>query len=529
MSVQQRPFTAILDFRAEQAPDEDAILFVDGGIWSWRDLRREARSQAAALQRLGVGQGDYVLSWMPNCPTSVATIFALSYLGAIYVPINTSYRGAMLAHVIRTAGARLMIVHAGLFERLEEIDIGQLKDVIVMGGKPSVSTSFKIHGAQALVADPDALLPPARNVEDWDTQMVIFTSGTTGPSKAVLASYRHARSAALGFRNIGPRDRNLTAMPLYHVGGIYGLFWALFHGGSVVVADGFSTGAFWSIVERYGITTTGLLGSMVDFLNGLPPAPGDKDHGLRTAVIAPYGVAAMQFAERFGVRVYTEFNMSELAVPLFCGPDPVVAGTCGFPSPGTQLRLVDAFDEEVADGAVGELIVRMDVPWTISHGYLNDDRATAATWRNGWFHTGDMFRRDAQGHYHFVDRAKDAIRRRGENISSFEVENALMSFSGVIEASAIGVPAPNGAEQEVMAVLKVHEPQSFDPAALISFLEKEIAHFMIPRFVRLVEEFPRTPTQKIEKHRLRSEGVTQQTWDREAAGIKIRRMKLKAP
>jgi crotonobetaine/carnitine-CoA ligase len=528
MSPQHRPFCAILDVRAEETPDEDAILFVGGEVWTWRDVRRKARSQAAALQRLGVGQGDYVLSWMPNCPTSVATIFALSYLGAIYVPINTSYRGAMLAHVIQTAGARLMIVHADLFERLEDIDTGPLKDVIVMGGKPGDAPKLRIYGTEALMADADALLPPARVVEDWDTQLVIFTSGTTGPSKAVLASYRHVRTAALGFRNVGPGDRNLTAMPLYHVGGIYGLFWALFHGGSVVVADGFSTGAFWSIVDQYGVTTTGLLGSMVDFLNSLPPAPRDKEHRLRTAVIAPYGVAAMQFAERFGVRVYTEFNMSELAVPLFCGPDPGIVGTCGLPSPGTRLRLVDAFDEEVAAEAVGELVVRMDVPWTISHGYLNDDRATAAAWRNGWFHTGDMFRRDAKGHYHFVDRAKDAIRRRGENISSFEVENALMSFPGVVEAAAIGVPAPDGAEQDVMAVLKVHEPQAFDPAALIAFLEKAIAHFMIPRFVRLVEQFPRTPTQKIEKHRLRAEGVTPQTWDRETAGIRVRRMKLKS-
>lgn len=528
MSLQHRPFSAILDSLADEAPDEEAILFVDREVWTWRDVRREARCQAAALQGLGVGHGDYVLSWMPNCPTSVATLFALSYLGAIYVPINTAYRGAMLAHVIRTAEARLMIVHAGLFDRLEEIDTGPLKDVIVVGERPGVSTNFIIHAAEALEGDADALIPPARAVEDWDTQMVIFTSGTTGPSKAVLTSYRHARSAALGFRHVGPGDRNLTAMPLYHVGGIYGLFWAMFHRGSAVVADGFSTAAFWSIVRQYGVTTTGLLGSMVDFLNALPPDPGEKNHSLQSAVIAPYGVAAMQFAKRYGVRVYTEFNMSELAVPLFCGPDPVVVGTCGLPSPGTQLRLVDAFDEEVADGAVGELIVRMDVPWTISHGYLNDDRATASTWRNGWFHTGDMFRRDAQGHYHFMDRAKDAIRRRGENISSFEVENALMCFPGVVEAAAIGVPAPDGAEQEVMAVLKVHEPEAFDPATLIAFLEKEIAHFMIPRFVRLVDQFPRTPTQKIEKHRLRAEGVTPRTWDRETAGIKIRRAKLQA-
>ncbi|MPT49013.1 MAG: ATP-dependent acyl-CoA ligase [Sphingobium sp.] len=519
-------FVHLLEQRAAECPDEEAILFVDGPRWTWRDVRHIARAMAQGLQQIGVRQGDYVLSWQPNSPTAVATIFALAYLGAIYVPVNPNYRGASLAHIIRHSNARHMILHGGLMDRLTDIDCGKLEKAIVLGTDRASVAGLEIIEDTMLRGDADIVQPPEKQVADHDTQMVIYTSGTTGPAKGVLSSYRHGRTAALGFRNIGPQDRNLTAMPFYHVGGVYGLFWALFHGGSVVVQNGFSTSRFWSIVNEYAVTTTGLLGSMVDFLNATEPSPEDKNHSLRTVIIAPYGPAAMRFADRFGVDVYTEYNMSELAVPLFCGPNPKVSGTCGVPSPGVELRLVDACDEEVVAGETGELVLRMERPWTISHGYLNDDKATASAWRNGWFHSGDMFRRDDLGHYHFIDRARDSIRRRGENISSFEVESALLGYDDIMEAAAVGVPAPDGTEQEILAVLRVRQPDNFDPLALMDFLKGEIAHHMIPRFIRVVDEFPRTPTQKIEKHRLRDEGIRDDCWDREKAGILMRRTKL---
>ncbi len=253
---------------------------------------------------------------------------------------------------------------------------------------------------------------------------------------------------------------------------------------------------------------------MVDFLNHQPPRDDERRHTLRNVLVAPYGPPAIRFAERFGVPVYTEFNMSELAVPLFAGPDPGIAGTCGVPVPGVTLRIVDANDETVGEGDVGELVLRMDEPWTISHGYHNDAVATARAWRNGWFHTGDLFRRDAQGHYHFVDRLADAIRRRGENISAYEVENALREDARVAEVAVVGVPAPEGSEQEVLAVVRPAEGVAFDPAALLEALRPKLAPFMLPRYFRAVTDFPRTPTQKIEKHRLRTAGLTADTWDR---------------
>ncbi|HKJ74994.1 MAG TPA: AMP-binding protein, partial [Alphaproteobacteria bacterium] len=474
----------------------------------------------------GVAQGDFVLSWMPNGPIAVLNLLALVSLGAVYVPINTSYRGGLLGHVLRNSGARLMIAHGELVHRLADVDPAALDTVVVIGPeRPNVS-GISLLDQAVLTSDGADSTPPVQPVAPWDTAMIIYTSGTTGPSKGVLSSHRHLIAGARGFRNVGPEDRNLTALPMFHVGGVWGITWAVLYGSSAVVATGFSTREFWPLVRRYGITTTGLLGSMVDFLNGLPPSGDERHHGLQSVIIAPYGPAAIRFAERYGVPVYTEFNMSELSVPLFAGPNPNIVGTCGTPAPGVELRIVDEHDEVVPDGETGELILRMDRPWTISHGYHNDPEATAATWRNGWFHTGDLFRKDAEGHYHFVDRAKDSIRRRGENISSFEVESALLEYPGVAEAAAVGVPAPEGSEQEVMAVIRPAEGKEVDPQALLAFLESRLAHFMVPRYVRIVADLPRTPTQKVQKHRLREEGITSDSWDREAAGISIRRERL---
>jgi crotonobetaine/carnitine-CoA ligase len=513
-----------IDRLAAERPDGEAILFVDGPEWTWAELRRRVRDHAAGLAALGVTPGEFVLSWMPNGPLAVLNLLALNYLGAVYVPINTAYRGQVLAHVLKNSGAKVMIAHGELVGRLADVERAAVERVVVVGDERPDIPGLSLIDQSALAGDGAGLPPQGYAAKPWDTQMVIYTSGTTGPSKGVLSSYRHARTGAIEFRNIGPTDRHLSAMPMFHVGGAYALLWALYHAAPAILAESFRTQDFWPIVHRYRVTTTGLLGSMVDFLNGQPPGPDDRSHTLKSVIVAPFTSGAIAFGNRFGVPLYTEFNMSELSVPLWAGPDPEVVGTCGLPRPGVELRLVDTQDEPVPEGATGELVLRMDQPWTVSHGYHNDPAATAATWRNGWFHTGDLFRRGEGGHYIFVDRVKDSLRRRGENVSSFEVESALLQHPQVREAAVVGVPAEGGAEDEVMAVLVADG--TLDPAELTRFLEPRLAHFMIPRYVRQVDGFPRTPTQKIEKHRLRAEGVTADAWDREAAGVAIRRAKL---
>jgi crotonobetaine/carnitine-CoA ligase len=213
--------------------------------------------------------------------------------------------------------------------------------------------------------------------------------------------------------------------------------------------------------------------------------------------------------------------MTELATPIVSPANPRVLGTCGRPRPGVEARVVDEHDIECAPDEIGELILRTSRPWEITQGYFRDPEATVRAWRNGWFHTGDAFRRDADGNFFFVDRRKDAIRRRGENISSFEVESEASAHAAVQDAAAIPVPSEFG-EDEVMLVLTLVPGANIDPLELLRFLEPRMAHFMLPRYIRVIAAMPKTPTSKIEKHRLRAEGVTVDTWDREAHGVTVR-------
>lgn len=511
---------------AARDPDRELVLFESGETWSTTDTLAHVRRQAAGLAALGVKAGDRVLSWQGNGPLAVTTFLALNFLGAVYVPINTGYRGALLEHVLRNSGARLMIADGRLIERLAGIGRAQLERVVVSGGERPPLPGLELIPASVLTAAGDD--PPLVEIAPTATHMVVYTSGTTGPSKGVLSSYIHSYTAATGFRNVGPGDRNLMQLPMFHVGGPYAILWALIHGGSTVVVEAFSVTRFWDIVRRFGVTTVGLLGSMAQFLMKQPESPDDRRHPLRSVIIAPFDESAIAFGRRFGVPTFTEFNMTELAVPLWAGPDPSLPGTCGRPREGFELRIVDEQREEVPAGATGELVVRADEPWTISHGYLNDPEATARAWRNGWFHTGDLFRRDADDNYFFVDRLKDAIRRRGENVSSFEVERAILEHPAVREAAVVAVPVRSGAEDEVLAIIACKPGATLTPVDLIGFLRERLAPFMVPRYLRFLDELPRTPTQKVEKQALRLAGVTSDTWDREAAGIRIGRDRLPA-
>lgn len=509
----------LLEHHASLTPELVMVRFDSGESYSAAALLNEVRLLAANLQHLGVQKGDTVLTWLPNDPLAVCLHLALNYAGAINVPINTAYRGNLLAHVIANSGARLMVADGRLIGRLVDVDLATLGTLLVNGEERIDRDLLHQEPADLLRQQPLEPVAPV-SLHPHDTAAVIYTSGTTGPSKGVLCSYLHLYTSAMEFRHVGPGDTNLVALPMFHVGGILGLWFALVHGGCAAYVDRFSTSKFWPIVRTFGATSVGLLGAMVQYLMAQPVTPGEKEHPVKRAVIAPYGDDALAFGKRFGIEVHTEFNMTELSVPLWGGPNPTARGTCGKPRPGVSLRLVDARGDDVPVGETGELLVHVDEPFTISHGYLNDPVATATTWRDNWFHTGDLFTRDAEDNYFFVDRAKDALRRKGENISSFEVEEELLAYPGVREAAVVAVPG-DGGEDEVLAVL-VADGVKNELQELVDFLGVRMAHFMVPRYFRFTETLPRTPTQKIEKHLLRNEGITADTFDREALGINIK-------
>jgi crotonobetaine/carnitine-CoA ligase len=444
----------------------------------------------------------------------------------VFVPFNTAYRGSLLEHVLRNSDATLLVAHAGLLDRLEGIDTSAIATVVVVGDAAAparfVSVPFgDLSGTEAELA------PLARPIEPWDNQAIIYTSGTTGPSKGVLSSYLHL------YTNAGPdswpfvtgEDRFLVNMPIFHIGGMGIPFVMLARGGSIALMENYSTDRFWDVVRATGCTVMFLLGVMATFLMKAPPSDRDREHSITKAFMVPLTDIAGPFHERFGIDIYTIFNMTEISSPIVSGPNPTRPGTCGTVRPGVEVRLVDANDCEVPVGAVGEMLVRTDRPWSMNSGYHRNPEATAKAWANGWFHTGDAFRRDADGYFYFVDRVKDAIRRRGENISSFEVESEILAHPDVREAAAIGVPS-EFSEDDVMAVIAPVPGRTIDCAELIAFLTPRMSYFMIPRYIRILDELPKTASAKVQKADLRRDGITPDTWDRDKAGIRLTRERL---
>ena len=517
----------LLDRLAAATPDKTFCVFEDGTTWSYARTRAEAIRTAIGLQALGVRQGEHVLSWLPNGADALRVFLGANYMGAVYVPINTAYKGRLLEHVVARADARVIVAHAALAPRLASVGLAGLETMVAVGGAPPAIGGLGVRPETALQPEGGTLGPLERPIEPWDTQSIIFTSGTTGPSKAVLSSYCHA------FSNFGPdtwtfitpQDRYLISLPLFHLGGATIAYGMLCQHASIALVECFRTQAFWDTVRRTGVTSVFMLGVMASFLEKEPAHADDRDHPLRTVGMVPLVNDVDAFMARFGVEVYSIYNMTELCCPVMTTVPMTVPGSAGRVRTGCELRIVDANDCEVPVGAVGEIVVRADVPWAINHGYYREPEATAKAWRNGWFHTGDAGRVDAEGNLYFVDRLTDTIRRRGENISSLEVETEVAAHAAVREAAVVPVPSELG-EDEVMAVIALQPGHALEPAALLAFLEPRLAHFMIPRYVRIVDALPRTPTEKIEKHRLRAEGITAESWDREAAGVRIRRERL---
>ncbi len=507
-----------------ECPDKVFIQFADNGEqWTYRHFRSLVIQTAIGLQQLGVAQGDHVLVWLPNGREHLRVFFAINYLGAVFVPINTAYKGSLLAHVIDNSDAKVAIVHADLVPRFEGVPLARLTTAVVVGG-PADCPGLATHRyADALLPARGVLAPPARPIEPWDPQSIIYTSGTTGPSKGVLSSYLHIYTNAgpETWTNVTGEDRFLVNMPLFHIGGMGVTFVMFVRGGSIAFVDRFDTATFLDTVRATSATATFLLGVMASFLEKLPPRPDDADTPLRLVFMVPLAGDIAAFSRRFGCDVYTIFNMTEISTPIISEANPAVRGTCGRQRAGVDVRLVDANDCEVPIGTVGEMIVRTDRPWGMNSGYYKNPAATAAAWRNGWFHTGDAFRLDADGYYYFVDRIKDAIRRRGENISSFEVEADVQAHPDVREVAAIGVPNELS-EEDVLVVVAPTDGRTIDPAELLEFLRPRMAHFMLPRYVRVLPELPKTPSSKVMKHELRVQGVTADTWDRERAGIKVK-------
>ena len=366
--------------------------------------------------------------------------------------------------------------------------------------------------------DPDtSRLPPV--VAYYDAMTIFYTSGTTGPSKGVLYSYAQAHATAQPpARMCAPDEIFYMTLPMFHVGlsNIFGI--VIIAGATMAIRGKFSVSNFWSDIRHYRATYCILLSTMPNFLLSLPPSESDRDHTLRKLVMIPLLKNLDEFKQRFGIQeVASLFNMTEVSCPIATdGFNLVNWQSCGRPRPGIQARIVDEFDEPLPPGKAGELVLRADNPWEFNLGYWRNPQATAEAWRNQWLHTGDGFMTDADGNYYFVDRIKDCLRRRGENISSFEVEVEVDAHPAILESAAIAVPSELSEDElKVVAVLK--PGCTVSPPDLLAFLKDRLPAYMVPRYLEVrPEELPKTPTGKVQKVLLRESGLAG-AWDRETA------------
>ena len=433
-------------------------------------------------------------------------------------PLNPELHGDVLTGLIDYAAAALLVTTPELLDRVPDTEFETLTQVIVLGESPKDRKRGQLTwlDAKCLAVSDDA--PTTPPLAAWDVHTLFFTSGTTGVSKAVESTHAHCTAMAVdGLRFLTEDDRFCTPCGYFHVGGAYAPWAVISAGASMVIVGKFSATRFLDQINTHGVTTALMIGVMCDFLMAQGPRPDDANCVLSTVVSQPLPGDLPGFTRRFGLTVYTQYDQTEtppaIQSPALDGTSVPPPGYCGHLRPGFEARIVDENDTEVPSGSTGELILRCDAPWVIATWYYNKPDASIKAWRNGWFHTGDIFRQDSDGGYLFVDRSKDVIRRRGENISSFDIERALCQHGAIEAAAAFGV-AGEFSEQEIMAVVQLGQDAPADPDAVIGHMSRNLPHFMVPRYLRFMSELPRSATDKVKKYDLQREGVTADTWDK---------------
>lgn len=518
-------FPHLIARHARETPERIFLQHVDGSETSFAGLDDRSRRWAGGLAALGVAKGDTVLTMLPNSIEAVLNWSAVAWAGGIEVPVNNAYIGKILAYIVNNSTARVMVTNREFLERLTAVadELEMLKTVVVIDdpAPEQGELPFRLLPVSAL---DDAAPIEGDGPEYYDIANIIYTSGTTGPSKGVLMPWAQCYHMSIGcvpLDDLGPEDHWYVPFPLFHMSGRHALYAAAIIGSRCVLRNVFSTNNFWSDVRKYRCTSTLLIGTTGAFIASLPESPDDNTSTLRNVLHSPLPADPDAFMKRFGVRLATVFNMTEISSPIRSGFN-LYGRSCGRLYPGYQVRIVDDHDEEVPTGESGEIIVRADDPWVLNQGYYNMPEKTVEAWRNGWFHSGDVGSVDTQGNFYYLDRKKDALRRRGENISSMELESIINDHPEVLESAVIGVPSEVG-EDEVKACITVSDMAAFQHGSLIDFLVPRVPRFMIPRYVEVLEILPRTPTEKVRKEVLRQAGITPTTWDREAAGVVLPR------
>jgi len=519
----QRTLPAMLQRQAARFAGRP-LLRIAGRAWLHGDAASAAASRASALAQAGVARGDRVALMCSNRIEFLEVFLGAGWIGAVTVPINTASMGPQIEYFLANSEANLLVIEAEFVERLRTADLSgtKLRAIWVIGEAQGGADAWQPPATVRVIALPasaEAIAPAG--IQPGDPLAILYTSGTTGPAKGVVCP--HAQYFWWGVNSaevlgVGADDVLCTTLPLFHINALNTFAQAAITGCEVVFESRFSASGFWPAMRASGATVVYLLGAMVPILLAQPEGSGERDHRVRTGLGPGVPVAAGKaFLERTGVQLLEGYGSTETNFAIATAPDSPRGGVMGWLRPGFQARVADDDDVELPPGEAGELLLRADEPYAFASGYFNMPAKTVEAWRNLWFHTGDRVVRDADGAFRFVDRIKDAIRRRGENISSFEVEQVLLSHPCVASCAVYPVRSEL-AEDEVMAALVARPDHRIDPQELMVFCEARLPYFAVPRYVDLLDDLPRTENGKVQKYKLRERGVTAGTWDRRPTG-----------
>ncbi len=501
LAPRERTLPRMLEQAATRFGDRSLVTFGDAG-WSHRLARDIAARRGEALRAAGIARGDRVAILSSNRAEVLEVFLACGWIGAIAVPINTAAMRPQIEYYLTNSGAKVLVAEPRFRERLPKVEkLWLMGETLPPAGEPIA----------------------AEKVEPGDTLAILYTSGTTGPAKGVTcphAQYYWWGLNTASILGIDAEDALCTTLPLCHINALNTLAQAALAGCRAAFEPRFSASEFWATVAGRGATVIYLLGAMVPMLLAQKEHSLERGHRVRTGLGPGVPAGALEaFHARTGIKLVEGYGSTETNFVIATKPETPFRGVMGWARPGFEARVVDEHDAELAAGEAGELVLRADEPFAFATGYFGMPEKTVEAWRNLWFHTGDRVVREADGAFRFVDRIKEAIRRRGENISSYEVEQALLAHPDVAAAAVYGV-ASELAEEEVMAAVVPQAGRLVDPAELAAFCEPRLPSFAVPRYIEVLDELPRTENGKVQKYKLKSRGVTASTWDRQRASAR---------
>ncbi len=521
----------ILSDRAKAHPDRPYIRFGDGDWVTYGEIDLRANRIANALIARGLQKGQCVSTLMPNSVDQVALWFGILRAGGVQSPINLAYRGDFLSWVINLPESRFLVISNDLLDRLDKVadELPLLEHVFLWSSDAPHGPNPKVNFEPFAALDDAPDTDPDVEVTWVDDARVMFTSGTTGRSKGVIKQHASDYFSGRTYNEVcGVTEDDIfyTCLPLFHSNAqMLSCYPAMIAGARIQISTRYSSTNFWREVTECGATILNTVSAMNYFLWNTPPGEYDHAHKVTRimAMPAPKDIY-YEFKERFGIRWHEGYGLTETGMVTYVPPGIEKPGSCGMASPGFEVSVVEpGTDRPVPSGTSGEIVVDMKLPNIVMRAYAGMPEKTAEDFKNLKLHTGDLGQMDDDGYLYFMDRVKDYIRRRGENVSSMEVERIVASHPGVLEAAAVGVAADEGAgsEQEILICVVPRENPP-DPHELLTYCADKMPYFAVPRYVRFMEDLPKTPTERVRKVELREMGLGDDTYDRAVSGPEVK-------